>query len=254
MTLYWKIINNVIERSDVLLEVLDSRLPELTRNREIEEKIQKSGKKLILVLNKCDLISKEIAEQNKKQLSKEYPVVFISTKEHHGTKLLREAILRAANKKEVVVGVLGYPNTGKSSVINVLKGRKAAPTSPIAGYTRAIQKIRITNRIIMLDTPGVLPFLEKDDIKHVLIGAKMFSDVENPDIYASEIIKLCNSIDEKIIPKFYGIEQCNDEYELLEKIAEKRHMLRKGGLLDIDRASRLVIQDWQVGRISLCTN
>ncbi len=251
MANFWKIVNEVIQNSDVLLEVLDARLPDMTRNPEVEAKVKNAGKKLILVLNKADLIGQTIAEKEKTRLNKEYNVVFVSTKEHHGTKLLREAILAAGNKQEVLVGVLGYPNTGKSSVINVLKGRKAASTSSHAGHTRAIQKIRVTNRIIMLDTPGVIPFEEKDESKHVLIGTIMFSQVRSPDVHAIEIIKLCNNINECIISKFYGIAAENEPEIMLEKIAEKRNMKVKGGIMDTERAARIVIQDWQAGKIRL---
>ncbi len=249
MANFWKIVNNVIRESDVLLEILDARLPNLTRNRELEQKITAANKKLILVLNKSDLIGQKISEKEKKELSKEYPVIFVSTKEHHGTKLLRERILMECKKDHIVVGVLGYPNTGKSSVINVLKGRKSASTSSQSGHTRGMQKIRITKRILMLDTPGVIPFIEKDDMKHVLIGTKMFSHVKDPDIYACAIIDHCDNIDKQIIPVLYGIPKQKDSYEMLEKIAENGNMKKKGNELDLDRAARLVIKDWQSGKI-----
>ena len=251
MVNFWNLVNEVIHKSDVLLEILDSRLPEMTRNPEVEAKVRNAGKQLILVLNKVDLIGKDVAEREKKRLSKEYQTVFVSTKEHHGTKLLREAILKCTDKERVVVGVLGYPNTGKSSIINVLKGRHAASTSSQAGHTRAIQMIRATNRIMMLDSPGVVPFIEKDDVKHVLIGSLMFSEVKNPDLAACGIIAHCNSISEKIIPQFYGVAFCPEPYDLVEAIAKKRNLVEKGGLLDTVRAARVVIQDWQTGKIRL---
>lgn len=251
MVNFWKIVNDVIDKSDILLEVLDSRLPEMTRNAEVEAKVARAGKKIVLVLNKADLIGQKTAEKEKKKFTKEYPVVFVSTREHHGTKLLREAILKNMNKDEITVGVLGYPNTGKSSIINVLKGRKAASTSPQSGHTRSLQRIRVTNRIMMLDTPGVVPFEEKDEIKHALIGSVMYSDVEHPDLAACEIIKHCNEIDETIILKHYDISAAADEYTLLEVIACKRNIMAKGGVFDLERAARLVIQDWQMGKIKL---
>ncbi len=251
MVTFWSIVNAVIDQSDILLEVLDSRLPDMTRNAEVEEKVKRAGKKLILVLNKADLIGQRTAEKEKRKFTKEYPVVFVSTREHQGTKLLREAILKNANKDEITVGVLGYPNTGKSSIINVLKGRKAAPTSPQSGHTRSLQRIRVTSRIMMLDTPGVVPFEEKDEVKHVLIGSVMHSDVENPDLSACEIIKHCNGLDETIMLKYYDVSAAPDEYTLLEQIAKKRNIVGRGGVLDIERTARLVIQDWQMGKIKL---
>lgn len=251
MANFWGIVNKIIQQSDVVLEVLDSRLPELTRNPEVEEKVKTTGKKLILVLNKCDLIGQKTAEHEKKLLSREYPVIFVSTKEHQGTKLLREAILMKEEKQELTVGVLGYPNTGKSSLINVLKGRKSASTSAHAGHTRALQRIRITNRIMMLDSPGVIPFEEKDEVKHVLIGAKMFSDIKNPDIAACELIDYLNRQFPAILSSFYSILGSNDSFTILEQIAEKRNLKSRGDVFDTDKAARLILQDWQLGKIVL---
>lgn len=252
MANFWFIVNKVIQQSDIILEVLDSRLPELTRNPEVEEKVNAAGKKLILVLNKCDLIGQETAEKEKRRLAKEqYPVIFISTKLHQGTRLLREAILMKEEKQEITVGVLGYPNTGKSSLINVLKGRKAASTSAHAGHTRSLQKVRVTNRIMMLDSPGVIPFEEKDEVKHVLIGAKMFSDIKNPDISACELITYLNMNFPQLLSRFYTIPGSDDAFTMLEQIAEKRNLKSRGDIYDTDKAARLVLQDWQLGKIVL---
>ena len=98
MVNFWKIVNDVIDKSDILLEVLDSRLPDMTRNAEVEGKVKRAGKKLVLVLNKADLIGQRTAEKEKRKFTKEYPVVFVSTREHQGTKLLREAILKNVEK------------------------------------------------------------------------------------------------------------------------------------------------------------
>jgi ribosome biogenesis GTPase A len=246
---FWRIVNAVIDKSDVILEVLDARLPNLTRHMEVEDKVGRSRKKIILVINKVDLIGQKQAEEIKKRLSKEFPVVFVSSIEHLGTKILRDKIHAVANKENIIVGVLGYPNVGKSSVINVLKGRKSASTSSQSGHTRGLQKIRITKRIMMLDTPGVLPFTEKDETKHVLIGTKMFSHVKDPDIHACGIINMCDKMSRNIIPDFYDIKPGKDAYETIEAIAKRRNMKIKGDQLNIDRAAREIIKDWQTGRI-----
>ena len=79
----------------------------------------------------------------------------------------------------------------------------------------------------------------------------MFSEVKNPDLAACGIIAHCNSISEKIIPQFYGVAFCPEPYDLVEAIAKKRNLVEKGGLLDTVRAARVVIQDWQTGKIRL---
>ncbi len=243
---FWKIVNNVIKDADILLLVLDARLPELTRNKEIENKVKDANKKLIYVLNKCDLIDQKLAEKYKKIYK---PSVFVSSTEHLGTTKLRQLILmtgKREKKEKVVVGALGYPNTGKSSVINALKGKGGAKTSSISGYTKGVQIIKVDNRIRLLDTPGVIPFREEDKLKHVLIGTINFDKIKDPDLFAMELIKLYPDI----IKGYYEVD-AKDEYEVLEAIAKKLNKLKKGGKLDLELTGRLVLKDWQQGKIKL---
>jgi len=136
---FWNIVNAVIAKSDILLVVLDARVVEETRNCEIEKKIIAAGKEIIHVLNKSDLVSKEKLEAEKKKFKH---CVFMSAKLHEGTNLLRQKIMRVAKGEKVTCGVLGYPNTGKSSVINALCGSGGAKVAPIPGYTKAIQLLK----------------------------------------------------------------------------------------------------------------
>ncbi|MBU2561798.1 MAG: 50S ribosome-binding GTPase [Nanoarchaeota archaeon] len=242
MTNYWKIVNNVIKSSDILLEVLDARLIGESRNVEIEEKVKKAGKPLIYVINKCDLVAKEKLDAAKRELK---PCAFISAKEHLGTSYLREEIMKRAPKGSFKVGVLGYPNTGKSSVINLLKGRNAAPTSPISGYTRGFQLIRVNRRMYLLDTPGVFPYMEKDEGKHAMIAAKTFSSLKDPEGAAMELIERFP----KLIEEYYGVKHSDDPEEVLESIAFKLNKLKKGGLPENNAAARIVLKDWQEGKI-----
>ena len=174
MANFWRKVNEVIRDADVLLEVVDARLVDLTRNEEIETKIERAGKKLIIVANKCDLISKEEAERIKKSIKNS---IFMSAKDKEGTKKLKEAIFKTAKKDQVVVGVLGYPNTGKSSVINSLRGKAVAKTSSQSGYTRGLQKVRISKRLVLLDTPGLFPSKEQAEANKNLKQEAGFSSL-----------------------------------------------------------------------------
>ena len=111
---HFSVIEKVIDMSDILLEVLDARFVEDTRNPELEEEIQKKAKKIIYVINKSDLFSLRNAEL--------LPSIFVSCKNRKGVRELRDMIKRSASgikkPEKVVVGVIGYPNTGKSSLIN----------------------------------------------------------------------------------------------------------------------------------------
>ncbi len=241
MTVFWRAVNKVIKDSDIVLEVLDARMIDETRNKEIEDKIKKEGKQIIYVINKCDLISQAHAEMKKKEL---FPCVFISSKERLGTKMLREKILRYANKEQVKVGVVGYPNVGKSSIINVLKGVGSAKTSPESGYTKGIQHVRMSNRILLIDTPGVIPYKEKDESKLGKIAAKNFDVIKDPEGVAIQVIEE----NPDFIRKTYGIKYDSDAEKTLEDIALKFNKLIKGGMPDTIQAAKIVLKDWQRGR------
>ena len=242
MAQYWKIVNDVIRESDVLLEVLDARLVEESRNKEIEDKVRKAKKTLIHVINKCDLVEKSQLAKYKRELQ---PCVFISARKHLGTGFLRKEILKNAPNDRFKVGVLGYPNTGKSSIINALKGRGSAPTSSISGYTKGIQLIRVSKRMYLIDTPGVFPYKEKDEAKHAKIAARTFADLKDPERACMDLIEEFPSQ----IEKHYKVKHSEDPEEVLEQIALKLNRLRKGGLPDTDAAARIILKEWQQGNI-----
>src|SRR3989338_2174139 len=133
MPSFWVHVKLVLREADILIEVLDARMIQASRNEEIEDKIRHLGKILLYVINKCDLVDVEALKQEKKGLS---PSVFISSKDRLGTTILKKKILELSHGEPVIVGVLGYPNVGKSSLINALAGRTAAKTSSESGYTK----------------------------------------------------------------------------------------------------------------------
>ncbi len=241
---FWKMVNEVIARSDIVLEILDARMVEETRNTEVEKRIEKYGKQLIYVINKCDLVPDSWLTKAKKDL---FPVACVASKSRKGKTQLREKILRYAKKKEVKVGVVGYPNTGKSSVINMLKGRASARVSPKSGYTRGIQLVKADNRIMLLDSPGVFPFDKGDEVRLAMIGTKNPQELKDPELCAMELIIALKGK----VEKNYGAKKGADEEETLENIALKLKKLRKGGVPDTETVSRIIIKDWQAGKIEL---
>jgi len=252
---FWRIVDQVIFESDVLLEIVDARLPGLTRNRKVEDKIKRRRKSFILVLNKCDLITKKMKNDFLKKF-KSKSVVFFSCKDWTGVRELREMIPGLIRKKrewgDVKVGVVGYPNTGKSSVINVLVGRNVAKTSPIAGLTRGVQWIRGEGNIMFLDTPGVVPFDEKDETEQALMSTIDPNKLVNPDLAAMKIIQLFLDNNKRSLEKFYGIRiETDDTFEILMDIGKRKNFLRKGGKVDEVRTELTVIRDWQRGKLLL---
>ncbi|MBS3116876.1 50S ribosome-binding GTPase [Candidatus Woesearchaeota archaeon] len=241
MAQFWEHVNKVIEEADIIIEVLDARMIEETRHAEIEEKVRRSRKKILYVINKCDLVPKEKMEVAKREL---VPSVFISSREHLGTTLLKKKILEMSRGEPVVVGILGYPNVGKSSLINALAGRRKAPTSAESGFTKGLLRVRVDKKIVLLDTPGVFPRNEKDLAKYGKIGAIDYSKIKNPEYVVLELLEEAK----KKIQNYFEVYE-NDPEELLEKIAFKLNKLQKGGKPDTEATARFILKEWQIGKI-----
>jgi len=240
---FWKHVNNVLREAEIIIQVLDARMVEETRNHEIEEKIEKWEKKILNVITKIDLVD---LEKVKVMRSKLRPCIFISSKNKQGTTILKKKILELSKGKAVIVGVVGYPNVGKSSLINALSGRGAAKTSSESGYTKGMQKIKVDNKILILDTPGVFPDREKDDSKHGKIGAIDYGKIKDPETAALHLIMG----EKETILKHYQLEyKGDDSEEILEQIAFKFNLVSKGNTPNLEVAARKVLKDWQTGNI-----
>ena len=264
---YPLLLRQVIEVSDIVLEILDVRFVKEMQNKEIEKLIKKKGKKIIYVLNKSDLTRKRDLRLN--------PKVFVSCKNQNGISELRNKIKEEAAKirkmapnqvglregvplgggreyTRVMVGVIGYPNTGKSSLINLLIGRTSAKTGSEAGFTKGVQKLRLTKDICLLDSPGVIPAdeysmtSEEKIARHVKVGGRSHNQVKNPEFMLNEIVKS----NKRDLEKFYEIE-FRDAEDLIEKIGKKKGFLKKGGEVHCDRTARFVLKDWQLGNIKV---
>jgi len=241
MPSFWRHVNKVLKEAELIIEVLDARMIEETRNFEIERKVKILGKKMLYVVNKCDLAKKEDLDKVKRILK---PSVFISSTKHLGTTILKKKILELSKGKAITVGILGYPNVGKSSLINALAGKGKARTSAESGYTKGFQKIRVNSKIMLLDTPGVFPRKEKDIVKHGKTGAISYAKLKDPETVALGLIES----EKARILQHYGVSG-EDVEEILEKIALKLKKLRKKGLPDLEATSRSILKDWQTGKI-----
>ena len=254
MANYRKMANDVIKKSDILLEVVDARFPDETRNSEVERDIAHLKKPFIIVLNKCDLVSKETLEKTKSRLSKIAPTVFVSSKDRFGTTILRHKILETANIKgrDVLVGSIGYPNTGKSSVINAVSGRHKTSTSPISGHTKGVQIVNAGSRIKFIDTPGVIPFGENDEYIQGILAVKDATHLQDPIGVALTIIEKICTENKTALESFYHvtIEQ-QDSYNVLELIGRQSNFLKKKAEVDETRTAIKIINDWQKGLLMI---
>ena len=244
----WRKFWKAVKEADIIVEVLDSRDPEGFRIKSIEEKLTELGKKIILVINKADLVPREILEEWKNFLSKEHPTLYISARYRKGTGMLRKLILKVAGKKDLVkVAVVGYPNVGKSTIINILKGSHSAPTGALPGVTRHLQVLR-RGRIRIIDTPGVFPI--EDELSLIYKGSIRVENLDDPINSCSELLKKILEIDKDAIKRAYGIKSI-EPLEIIELFAEKRKRYKKGGELDLETAARMIIKDWLDGKITI---
>ncbi len=252
---YPELVMKVISEAEVILEVLDARFWRETRNYEIEKEIRKKGKKIIYVLNKSDLVDRKkiVAEMISNKM---LPYVFVSCKNRKGSSDLRKKIkieAKRLNMKAVLIGLIGYPNTGKSSLINLLKGTRVARVSPESGYTKGIQRVKISEGIYLIDTPGVIPSYEnankedKDLFKHAQINVRVWDKIREPEMVINSLIEKYKGI----IEKFYSVDSEGDSEILLEKLGRKKGFLLKGNEVDKDRTARQILRDFQEGKIRI---
>ena len=129
-------------------------------------------------------------------------------------------------------------------MINALKGKKSAPTSPVSGFTRGVQKIKVSPKIMMLDTPGVLPHT-KPKVDYVLVGAITPDKIADQEGSAGELITTLKGA----VERYYGVHIHQDCMETLEEIALKKKFLLRGGKPDTRRMAEQLIRDVQSGKI-----
>ncbi|BCU71347.1 GTPase [Stygiolobus caldivivus] len=242
----------LINKSDVIIEVLDSREPDLTRSRKIENFVMRKKKRLLIVLNKGDLIPLEVLQKWKEYIEKNdgIPTVYISATNHLGTKILRDKIKELLAKREGKALLVGYPKTGKSSIINALKGRHSATTSKFpmsSGYTKAVQLFRIDSRLYVWDTPGIIP-PDGNELERVIRGINV-DKLEDPVKAAKLLFDRIQEFNTNTIKEIYGLD-FSDFYDFLNKLALKRGWIYKTSKEpNIDEAAKTLIRDYHDGKI-----
>ncbi|XP_043646134.1 nucleolar GTP-binding protein 2 [Drosophila teissieri] len=250
----WNELHKVVDASDVLLQVLDARDPMGTRSKYIEEFLRKEKphKHLFFILNKVDLVPVWVTQRWVAILSAEYPTIaFHASLQHPFGKgalinLFRQLGKLHLDKKQISVGFIGYPNVGKSSVINALRSKKVCKVAPIAGETKVWQYITLMKRIFLIDCPGVVYPTAETDTEKVLKGVVRVELVTNPEDYVDSLLKRVRS---EYISKNYKIEHWNTSTHFLEQLAQKTGKLLKGGEPDVTVTARMVLNDWQRGKL-----
>ncbi|KIX07244.1 uncharacterized protein Z518_01897 [Rhinocladiella mackenziei CBS 650.93] len=295
-----KIFKQVLDAADVVLYVLDARDPEGTRSREVERQImsaESGSKRLILVLNKIDLVPPPVLKGWLTHLRRYFPTVPLRastpasnahTFDHKQLtlKATSESLLRSLKsyaaskqlKRSISVGVIGYPNVGKSSIINALTSRLnkgtpsfACPVGSEAGVTRSLREVKVDSKLKILDSPGIVfPATvdgeDKEDKQRrraehearlILLNALPPSQISDP-IPAVNLLLSRLSTSEALYEKLlshYGIAALGSfakgdkTTDFLVQVARKRGRLGKGGVPNLNAAAMTVMADWRDGRI-----
>mmetsp|Transcript_2758 Transcript_2758/g.6461 ORF Transcript_2758/g.6461 Transcript_2758/m.6461 type:complete len:528 (+) Transcript_2758:145-1728(+) len=269
---YLRELKKVVDTADVLLQVLDARDPIGTRIHKTMEEIilSKADKRMVLVLNKIDLVPKEVVSNWLTVLRRSHPAIAIKAsnirkadEEDASTsanpvgmdgllQLLKNYARTGAgggkSKTTICVGVIGYPNVGKSSIINALKRSRAVGVSPRPGFTTSMQEVVLDRNVRLLDSPGVV----FDDRSALLGNCVDPESIDDPIPPVDALLKRCNPqslIMTYNIPAFPK----GNTMMFLAMVAKSYGRVLKGGIPDKIGAARSVLKDWNHGKIPYYT-
>ncbi|EYU44894.1 hypothetical protein ABFS82_13G077900 [Erythranthe guttata] len=250
----WGELYKVIDSSDVVVQVLDARDPQGTRCYHLEKHLKEhcKHKHMILLLNKCDLIPSWATKGWLRVLSKEYPALAfhanINKSFGKGSLLsvLRQFSRLKSDKQAISVGFVGYPNVGKSSVINTLRTKNVCKVAPIPGETKVWQYITLTKKIFLIDCPGVVYHNSDTETDVVLKGVVRVTNLHDATEHIGEVLK---RVKKKHLLRAYKISEWVDEYDFLLQLCKASGKLLKGGEPDLMTGAKMILHDWQRGKI-----
>lgn len=251
---------------DLVIELVDARVPLSSRNPDIDE-LGKNKARMIL-LNKSDMAEEKWNDAWTEYFkAKGYHVVKVNSKKGTGIKSIQGVIAEACKEKierdrkrgilnrPVRAMVVGIPNVGKSTFINALAGKAAAKTGNKPGVTKGKQWIRLNKSVELLDTPGILwPKFEDQEVglRLAFIGS-IKDEILNTEELAAELIGFMNQNYARVLEEKYSIDGDENAYVMLEQIARSRHCLVRGSELDTEKAASLLLDDFRNGRIGRFT-
>ena len=266
MTKAKRMMQENIKLIDLVIELVDARIPLSSRNPDIDE-LGKNKARLIL-LNKADLAEEKWNDAWIKYFEeKGFYAVKINSRKSGGLKAVHNVILAACKEKierdrkrgilnrPVRAMVVGIPNVGKSTFINTLAGKACAKTGNKPGVTKGKQWIRLNKQVELLDTPGILwPKFEDQAVglKLAYIGS-IKDEILNVEELGAELTGFLCKYYPGVLKEKYQVQESGDAYAILKGIAENRHCLLRAGELDTNKAALLLLDDFRGGKIGRLT-
>ena len=266
MTKAKRMMQENIKLIDLVIELVDARVPISSRNPDIDE-LGKNKARLIL-LNKSDLAEDKWNDAWSEYFrEKGFSVVKVNSKKGGGIKSINGVIQEACKEKierdrkrgilnrPVRAMVVGIPNVGKSTFINALAGKACAKTGNKPGVTKGKQWIRLNKNVELLDTPGILwPRFEDQAVglKLAFIGS-IKDEILQTEELAAELVTFMNKNYPGVLESKYNVEEDTDPYGMIARIAKSRHCLVRGNELDTEKASVLLMDDFRNGRLGRLT-
>ena len=241
---YYKNLKELIEKSDVILEILDARDPAGSRQTQIEEGILEKEKKLIFVLNKVDLAPAAAVKEWQKHLKKEHTTLRFQTCKEDNKKYIETLLLtlkKIAKKedKDIVVGVIGFPNVGKTSLIQALKSAKGAKT----GKSKPIE---LEKNISLLSVEGTTQMNNKTQ-SLILRNVMKVEEIQDPISLVEILMAKINKVE---VQKLYRLVDFKTTEEFLDLVGKKKVKIGKGNKSDLKGAATIVLKDWNSGKIN----
>ncbi|KAL6902097.1 hypothetical protein ACP4OV_004973 [Aristida adscensionis] len=250
----WGELYKVIDSSDVVVQVLDARDPMGTRCYHLEKHLKENckHKHLVFLLNKCDLVPAWATKGWLRALSKDYPTLAFhaSINKSFGKgsllSVLRQFARLKSDKQAISVGFVGYPNVGKSSVINTLRSKSVCKVAPIPGETKVWQYITLTKKIFLIDCPGVVYQNNDSETDIVLKGVVRVTNLADAAEHIGEVLR---RVKKEHLQRAYKIQDWTDDNDFLVQLSRATGKLLRGGEPDLTTAAKMVLHDWQRGKI-----
>ncbi|KAJ1815208.1 nuclear GTP-binding protein nug1 [Coemansia sp. RSA 2599] len=285
---YYREFQKVVQHADVILEVLDARDPLGTRAPQIERMIMDAGanKRIILILNKIDLVPRSVVEKWLAYLRHEFPTLAfkastqeqrrnlgqassaskkaatLSTSECVGAESLIQLLKNYSRnqkiKTSITVGIIGFPNVGKSSLINSLKRSRVCGVGSTPGFTKFVQEIQLDSKLKLLDCPGIVfnhptkaQKMDKTAAAEMMLRNCIKVELlDDPIAPVDLIVQRCNQHSLQVM---YNVPAFSGTRDFLVRLARQRGMLMRQGIADLASAARVVLNDWNGGKIPYYT-